>query len=146
MRKILLTSIMLLTLFAFIGCSIENSSNNYETLSETAAANVISNYLDALSEKDLDSIRKYTSDEWGSIYTDETISNLTVILESAKLIKSEIRTTDEESILVDCEVEVICYEDSSPSGDWVPGKSISPKSFELVKVNNAWKVNGWGAY
>lgn len=48
---------MLLTLFSFIGCSIKNSSNNYETLSEAAAANVISNYLDALSEKDLDSTK-----------------------------------------------------------------------------------------
>lgn len=146
MRKIILTSIMLLTLLAFIGCSIENSSNNYETLSKSEVESIISNYLDALSEKDLDSIRKYTSDEWGSLYTDETIANLKVILKSAKLINSEIRTADIESILVDCEVEIICYEDSSPSGDWIPGKSISTKSFELVKVNNEWKVNCWSVY
>lgn len=146
MRKIFLNSMVLLTLILFSGCSIGILEKRNEVISNNDVETVISNYLDALSNKDLEGIKKYSSNQWSSHLTNEFIPILEVTLESAKLIKYEIRENEPDKVLVDTEVEIICYENSSPSGDWIPGKSISTKSFELVKVDNEWKINGWGAY
>ena len=137
---------VLLTLILFSGRSIGILEKRDEVISNNDVETVISNYLDALSNKDLEGIKKYSSNDWSSHFNNESIPLLEVTLESAKLIKCEIRENDPDRVLVDTEVEIICYENSSPSGDWIPGKSISTKSFELVKVDNEWKINGWGAY
>ena len=41
---------------------------------------------------------------------------------------------------------MICSDDFIATGDWMPGKTISTKTFELVKEDNTWKVNGYAVY
>lgn len=138
--------VLLLTFLTLGGCSVRNSQskseNNYDEIVET----VISNYLDSLSNKDIEGLKKYSTIEWGSGFNENGITILNETLESSKLLKCTIVDNKSDSIIVDAEVEVICYEESSPSGDWQPGKSISEKSFKLIKEDGAWKVDGWGVY
>ena len=146
MKKICISLVLLLTLFALGGCSSGDSQkkgeNNYKEISEVT----ISNYLDSLSKKDIDDLKKYSTGEWGNGFDQSAITVLNETLESAKLLKYTIRESRLDRIIVDAEVEVICYEDFIPAGDWQPGKSVSAKSFELIKEDNEWKINGWGAY
>lgn len=134
-------------IFAFstiLGCSQKNTVNNKLTLKEADA--IINNYLVALTMKDVKLLNEFGTNKYTKSFNNEGISLLKDTLESAKLIKAEIRTNDNKKALIDTEVEIICYENSSPTGDWIPGKSISTKSFELINVNGKWKVNGWGVY
>lgn len=146
MRKICISLVLLLTFFTFGGCSIgdsqKKSENKYNGISEI----LISNYLDSLSKKDIDGLEKYSTVEWGNGFDQSVINELNKTLESAKLLKYTIRESESDRIIVDAEVEVICYENSIPAGDWQAGKSVSAKSFELIKEDNEWKINGWGSY
>lgn len=146
MRKVCITLVLLLTFLALVGCNVrtsqDKSKSNYNEISER----VISQYLDSLSKKDINGLKMYSTIEWGNGFSQSIISELNETLESAKLLKYTIRESKPDRIIVDAEVEVICYENSIATGDWQPGKSISGKSFELINEDNEWKVNGWGAY
>lgn len=65
---------------------------------------------------------------------------------SAELKESILRESNSKHIIIDANVEVICSEDFIPVGDWQPGRSISTKAFELIKIDDELKINGWGAY
>lgn len=146
MRKICISLILLVTFFVLGGCSIGDSKDKSENKSNEIYKTLISNYLDSLSKKDIEGLKKYSTVEWGNGFDQSTINTLNETLESAKLLKCNIRDNTENRIIVDAEVEVTCYENSIPAGDWQPGTSISVKSFELIKGDNEWKINGWGAY
>lgn len=110
------------------------------------AQKVVISYLDSLSKKDLNGIKEASTPKWSENFTNDSIDTLDKTLKSAKLLNSEIKETDKNRILIDANVELICYDDSSPIGDWIPGKSISEKSFELIKVDGNWKINDWSSY
>lgn len=141
MRKISISLVLLLTLFTMSGCSLgdyQNMSENNNEISEI----IISNYLDSLSKKDIDGLKKYSTVECGSGFTQSVITELNKTLESANLLKYTIRESESDRIIVDAEVEVICYENSIPAGDCQLGKAVSAKSFELISEDNEWKING----
>ena len=145
MKKIYIT-ITVLIFIIIVGLVIQISENNKKNLNIDEAKNLISDYLNFLSTKDLDGLKRSSTDKWGKNFNDNTIGVLNGTLESAKLINCKITESERNRVLVYTEVELICYENSSQIGDWIPGKSISEKSFELVKVENEWKINGWGVY
>lgn len=129
---------------SIFGCSPKESENANNVITISEAENVISNYLDALSRKDVEDLKKFGTEEMTEGFNEETIKLLKETLKSAKLISVKIETSDKDIAKVDAKVEVICYDDSCPTGDWIPGKSISEKSFELINVDDEWKVNSWG--
>lgn len=135
-----------LALIIVVGLSINLLKNNKEETSSKEVEKTITNYLNYLSKKDIKGLKEISTDKWSENFDNDTIDVLNKTLESAKLINSEIKEKNEDRILVYAEVELICYKDASPVGDWVPGKSISKKSFELIKTNGIWKINNWGVY
>lgn len=145
MRKISISLVLLLVLFTLSGCSFGDSQNKSENNNEVPEI-IISNYLDSLSKKDIDGLKKYSTVEWGRGFTQSVISELNKTLKSANLLKYTIRECESDRIIVDAKVEVICYEGAIPTGDWQPGRSVSAKAFELINEDNEWKINGWGAY
>jgi hypothetical protein len=66
---------------------------------------------------------------------EEAISSLEKTLKYAKLTYANIKTSSNNNVIVDTNVEIVCYDNASNSGDWATGKSISEKSFELKKIN-----------
>lgn len=134
---------MLISLFSLMGC---NNSNTSDEINNEEAKILINNYLNALSNKNLDEISKYATSELIKGFNEEVINNLKDSLESAKLIEANVRENNSEKVIIDAKVEVKCYENFIPTGDWIPGTTISIKSFELMRINNKWKVNGWGIY
>lgn len=134
---------MILLIFFFVGCGNDKVE---ETISKNNSQNIIADYLDAVSEGDMEKIKEYSTDENSKIFNEDTLNILKDDIESLNLLKCEIRSSNENRALVDSEVEVICSDDFIAIGDWKPGKTISTKTFELIKVNNEWKVNGWGVY
>ncbi|WP_455718799.1 hypothetical protein [Anaerosporobacter sp.] len=146
MRKNFFVIGIVLVFIIIIGVLIQISENNKKNLNIDEAKNLISDYLNFLSTKDLEGLKRSSTDKWGKNFNTNTIDLLNDNLESAKLINCKITESDTNRVLVYAEVELICYENSSQIGDWIPGKSISKKSFELVKVENEWKINGWGVY
>lgn len=146
MRKIFMSLALVLIFFIMVGCNGEDQQSNKANNTDEIVKTVITNYLDSLSNKDLESLKKYSTVELGNRFDKSIITELNKTLESAKLLKYTIRDNEADKIIVDVEVEVICYEDTIPTGDWQPGKVISAKSFELIKEETDWKINGWGAY
>ena len=146
MRKIFMILSLVLTFFIVGGCSVGDSQTNSENNTDEIVKMVISNYLDSLSKKDIEGLKKYSTVEWGKGFDQDIITELNKILQSAKLLKYTIRDNEADKIIADTEVEIICYEGSIPSGDWQTGRSVSAKAFELIKEDNEWKINGWGAY
>ena len=134
---------MILLIFFFVACG---NNKVEETISKNNSQNIIADYLDAVSEGDMEKIKEYSTDENSKIFNEDTLNILKDDVESLNLLKCEIRSSNENRALVDSEVEVICSDDFIATGDWKPGKTISTKTFELIKVNNEWKVNGWGVY
>lgn len=145
MKKLLYYGVSaLVILFCFIGCGSSNIQEK-KSISKDDAQKIISNYLNALLESDIDKIKKYSTDEQQKSFNEDILNILKNDLKSIKLIKCEVRE-DKSRVLIDTEVEIICADDFIAVGDWMPGKTVSKKTFELVKVNNDWKVNGWGVY
>ena len=134
---------IILVIFFFAGCG---NNKVEETINKNNSQNLIENYLDAVSEGDMEKIKDYSTDENSKSFNEEILNVLKDDVESLNLLKCEIRTSNESRALVDSEVEVICSDDFIATGDWKPGKTISTKTFELIKVNNQWKINGWGVY
>lgn len=134
---------MVISVFLLMSCKNYNASDEFNF---EEAKILINNYLNALSNKNLDEISQYATPELIKQFNEETINNLKDSLESARLIEAEIREKNSEKIIIDAKVEVKCYENFIPTGDWVPGTTISIKSFELIHINDKWKVNGWGIY
>lgn len=146
MRKIFMSLALVLTFFIMVGYNGEDQQSNKVNNSDEIVKTVISNYLDSLSKKDIEGLKKYSTVELGNRFDKSVITELNKILKSAKLLKYTIRDNEADKIIVDAEVEVICYEDFISIGDWQPGKSVSAKAFELIKEDTEWKINGWGAY
>ena len=146
MSKLRISLILILLLFTLCGCSNVKSQGNIDSESLETYETAISNYLNALSKKDINTLKKYSTEALGNSFNDDTLTILNETLASAKLLKCTIRENKFDKIILDADVEVICYENSIPAGDWKPGKSISVKSFELIKEDNHWKVNGLGVY
>lgn len=140
MKKVLSALILAYSVFIFIGCS-QSSSNELES-----ANKVISNYLYALTNKDINEISKYVTSEYLEGFSEEIINELEKNFISAELKESTLRESNSKHIIIDANVEVICNEDFIPVGDWQPGCSISAKAFELIKIDDELKINGWGAY
>ena len=134
---------IILVIFFFAGCG---NNKVEETINKNNSQNLIENYLDAVSEGDMEKIKDYSTDENSKSFNEEILNVLKDDVESLNLLKCEIRTSNESRALVDSEVEVICSDDFIATGDWKPGKTISTKTFELIKENNKWKINGWGVY
>ena len=134
---------IILVIFFFAGCG---NNKVEETINKNNLQNLIENYLDAVSEGDMEKIKDYSTDENSKSFNEEILNVLKDDVESLNLLKCEIRTSNESRALVDSEVEVICSDDFIATGDWKPGKTISTKTFELIKENNKWKINGWGVY
>ena len=134
---------IILVIFFFAGCG---NNKVEETINKNNLQNLIENYLDAVSEGDMEKIKDYSTDENSKSFNEEILNVLKDDVESLNLLKCEIRTSNESRAFVDSEVEVICSDDFIATGDWKPGKTISTKTFELIKVNNQWKINGWGVY
>lgn len=150
MKKLLYYGVSaLLILFCLIGCGKSNIQEK-KYISKDDAQKIISNYLNALSESDIDKIKKYSTNEQQKSFNEDILNVLKNDLKFIKLIKCEVREDkngeDKNRALVDTEVEIICSDDFIAVGDWMPGKTVSKKTFELLKVNNEWKVNGWGVY
>lgn len=145
MRKYFKMAITFLLLLCFCGCG-NSKENNYIT--ENDAKEVISNYLNALVESDMEKIKKYSTEKNQKNFNEDVLNVLKNDLKSMKLISFKIRDnkTKENEVLVDSEVEIICSDDFIATGDWMPGKTISTKTFELVKEDNTWKVNGYAVY
>lgn len=140
MKKALSALILAYSVFIFIGCS-QSSGNELES-----ANKVISNYLDALTNKDINELSKYVTSEYFEGFSGEIINELEKNFISAELKESILRESNSKHIIIDANVEVICSEDFIPVGDWQPGRSISTKAFELIKIDDELKINGWGAY
>ncbi|WP_238883792.1 hypothetical protein [Clostridium sp. YIM B02551] len=118
--------------------------NKVSTINIEEAQDIISSYLEALTQKDLETLKKYGTEVFTKGLNEEGISYLRKTLQSAKLLNAKINTCDKDRVLIDSEVEIICYEDAQTAGDWIPGRSISTKQFELIKVEGKWKINSWG--
>ena len=134
---------IILVIFFFAGCG---NNKVEETINKNNSQNLIENYLDAVSEGDMEKIKDYSTDENSKSFNEEILNVLKDDVESLNLLKCEIRTSNESRAFVDSEVKVICSDDFIATGDWKPGKTISTKTFELIKENNKWKINGWGVY
>lgn len=134
-----LTIILCIIILFAAGCS--SKVTNSKTNNKATYDKVINEYLLALTNKNKAKLNNLLfNDE----FNDDQIADLKNTLKSAVLKESKIRKESPDRVVIDAKVEVICYENSIPGGDWVRGKTISPKSFELKKASGKWKVSEWG--
>lgn len=132
-----------LIIFAFAGISCNSYKNNDKSKLEDLKI-IIDNYLEALSNKNLDEIHKWVTPEKQETFDKNIINNLEKSLISAELLEASIKESGSERIIVDASVKVICFDDFIATGDWQPGTAISVKSFEFITINGEWKINNWG--
>ncbi|MDD7794273.1 hypothetical protein [Clostridium sp. 'White wine YQ'] len=118
--------------------------NKVNTISLEEVQDIISSYLNALTQKDLEDLKKYGTEDFTKGLNEAGVAYLRKTIKSAKLLNAKINTFDKDKVLIDSEVEIICYDNAQTAGDWIPGKSISTKQFELIKVEGKWKINSWG--
>ncbi|MGL4106666.1 hypothetical protein [Clostridium sp. LP20] len=141
-RMVSVVLVILVGIIGLFGC--KDSKSKEITLD--GSNELIMNYLEALSNKDIKELKKYSTPEFGkSIGDDKTVLENT--LKSAELLLAKIDSIEEDRVKVYTEVEIICYDtpESAPAGDWINGETISKKYFELKYVDGEWKVDGWGA-
>ena len=117
MSKLRISLSLILLLFTLCGCSNVKSQGNIDSESLETYETAISNYLNALSKKDINTLKKYSTEALGNSFNDDTLTILNETLASAKLLKCTIRENKFDKIILDADVEVICYENSIPAGE-----------------------------